>query len=103
MVDIVYLLPDEGMPDHGDDMRWLMIEESDDRLFLGTGGSVRANGDWVGYASLAENDGSLEAAVAAAQNWAAKTMVTSSLTIFRGRGASNIQQLSLLNSADPCA
>ncbi|KQN04878.1 hypothetical protein ASE85_07790 [Sphingobium sp. Leaf26] len=72
MVNIVYLLPGEAMPDHGDDMRWLIIEESDDRQFFGTGGSFKANGDWVGYVSLAENDGSLEAALAAAQNWAAK-------------------------------
>lgn len=72
MISVVYLSPGEDMPDHGDNMRWLRIEASDDGRFFGSGGSFKANGDWVGYGSLAEDDVSLEAALAAAQQWAAK-------------------------------
>ncbi|GGB69883.1 hypothetical protein [Blastomonas aquatica] len=72
MADVIYLSPDEDMPDCGDEMRWLRIEASDDGRFFGSGGSSKANGDWVGYRSLAEDDISIEAALAAAQQWAAK-------------------------------
>ena len=63
------------MPDQGDDMRWLIIEASDDGKFFGSGGSFKADGDLVGFGSLAEDDISLEAALAAAQQWAAKYAV----------------------------
>jgi len=72
MTSVIYLSPGEDMPDHGDDTRWLRIEASHDGWFFGSGGSFKANGDWVGYGSLAEDDVSLEAALAAAQRWAAK-------------------------------
>ena len=63
------------MPDHGDDGHWLIIEATADGLFRGSGGSCNPSGGWVGYCSLAENDASLEAALAAAQLWAAKYSV----------------------------
>lgn len=71
MADIVYLARGGGMPnvDNGD--RWLIIE-ADDGEFYGTGGSWKPTGEWVGYGSLAEDDVSLEAALAAAKKWAAK-------------------------------
>ena len=72
MAIVVHLSPDEEMPHQGDDQRWLTIEASDDGRFFGSGGSFKANGEWVGYGSLAENDGSLEVALAAAQQWAGK-------------------------------
>lgn len=71
MADVVYLAPDENMPDCGADQRWLAIEASDDGQFFGSGGSFKANGEWVGYGSLAENDASFETTLAAAQQWAA--------------------------------
>ena len=72
MAEVVYLSPDEEIPDLGDDQRWLTIDASDDGRFFGSGGSFKDNGEWVGYGSLAENDGSLEEALRAAQGWAAK-------------------------------
>ncbi|WP_375390646.1 hypothetical protein [uncultured Sphingomonas sp.] len=72
MVAIIYLSPDEKMPDQGDDQRWLTIDASNDGRFFGSGGSFKANGEWVGYGSLAENDVSLKVALAAAQQWAAE-------------------------------
>ena len=72
MADVIYLSHDEEMPDYGDDQRWLTIEASDDGRFFGSGGSFKANGEWVGYGSLAEDDLSLESALAAAQQWAEK-------------------------------
>lgn len=72
MANVVYLSLDEEMPDYGEDRRWFTIDASDDGRFSGTGGSFKANGEWVGYGSLAENDVSLESALAAAQQWAAK-------------------------------
>lgn len=72
MANIIYLSPGEDMPDLGDEQRWLTVEASDDGRFFGTGGSFKAGGEWVGYRSLAEGDGSLDAALAAAQRWAAK-------------------------------
>lgn len=59
------------MPDVGDEGRWLFIE-TDDGRFFGTGGSWKQSGEWVGYGSLSENDASLDTALAAAQEWAAK-------------------------------
>lgn len=75
MADVIYLAPDEEKPDYGDDMRWLEVFASDDGRFFGSGGSWKENGDWVGYCSLAENDVSLEAALAAAQDWSVKYAV----------------------------
>ena len=70
VADVVYLAPDEKMPDDGDTMRWLNVFASDDARFFGSGGSFKTNGESVMYCSLAENDVSLEAALAAAHQWA---------------------------------
>ena len=72
MADVIDLSHDEEMPDYGDDQRWLTIKASDDGRFFGSGGSFKANGEWVGYGSLTEDDLSLESALAAAQQWAEK-------------------------------
>lgn len=72
MTEINYLSPGEQMPDVGDDQPWLTVEASHGGQFFGSGGSWKANGEWVGYGSLVEDDVSLEAAVAAAQKWATK-------------------------------
>ena len=66
---VVYLAPKEAMPDVGNEGRWLIVEALDNK-FYGTGGSWKATGEWVGYGSLAEDDISLEAALAAAEEWA---------------------------------
>ena len=68
---VVYLAPGEEMPDVGDEGSWLIIEANDGK-FYGTGGSWKRSGEWVGYGSLSENDRSLDAALAAARQWAAK-------------------------------
>jgi hypothetical protein len=72
MAEVIYLPPHEQMPDPADKQRWLTVEASDDGRFFGTGSSWKANGEWVGYRSLAEDDVSLEKAIAAAQAWAEK-------------------------------
>ena len=72
MAEVVYLAPGEEMPDGDDEAPWLTVEATKDGLFYGTGASRRPTGDWAGYRSLAEDDVSLEAALAAAQNWAAE-------------------------------
>ncbi len=72
MAEVVYLSPNDQMPDLGDNQRWLTIEASRDGQFFGTGASWKASGEWVGYGSLVEDDVSLEAAMAAALVWAAK-------------------------------
>ena len=59
------------MPDVGDEGRWLIVEASDGK-FYGTGGSWKRSGEGVGYGSLSENDVTLDAALAAAHQWAAK-------------------------------
>lgn len=59
------------MPNVDDGDRWLIIE-ADDGKFYGSGSSWKPTGEWVGYGSLAEDDVSLEAALAAAEKWAAK-------------------------------
>ena len=48
----------------GDDERWLFVEESEEGLFHGSGGSWKPSGEWVGYGSLAENDIDLDRAIA---------------------------------------
>jgi len=69
---VVYLAPGEDAPDEGDDAPWLTIEATADGLFLGTGASRKADGEWVFYGSLSEDDVSLVRALTAAQNWAQK-------------------------------
>ncbi len=71
MAEVVYLAPAEAMPDVGDCGRWLSVLAVDG-MFYGSGGSWKPTGEWVGYGSLAEDDVSLEAALAAAEKWAAK-------------------------------
>ena len=75
MANLIYLPPQEQMPDLGDDQRWLTVEASDDGRFFGTGGSWKADGEAVFYGSLAEDDVSLGKALEAAQAWAAKYRV----------------------------
>jgi hypothetical protein len=70
MVDVVYLSPGEQMPEAADDEPWLTVEASDDGRFFGSGWGRKPSGEGVFYVSLAENDGSLEAALAAATEWA---------------------------------
>lgn len=75
MVEVIYLQPHEQMPDLGDDQRWLTVEAFNDCRFFGSGGSWKADGEWVGYGSLAQNDVSFEKALEAAQAWADKHQV----------------------------
>lgn len=70
MAEIIYLAPDELMPDMGDDQPWLIIEAQPDGQFLGSGASWKATGEWVGFCSSVEDDISLETALAAAKEWA---------------------------------
>lgn len=72
MAEVTYLLPDQAMPDFGDNQPWLLIEASDDGRFFGAGSALKKTGEWVGYGSLVEDDISLEAALTAAQEWATK-------------------------------
>jgi hypothetical protein len=66
MIETVYLPPDEQMPEVADDQAWLIIEASDDGRFFGSGWGRKPSGEGVFYASLPENDISLEAALKAA-------------------------------------
>jgi len=75
MVEIVYLRPDEQMPEVGDEERWITIDANDDGRFFGSGWSRRPSGESVFYRSLPEHDISLEAAIAAATEWAEKYSV----------------------------
>jgi hypothetical protein len=70
MVELIYLPPGERMPELPDDELWLTIEASDDGRFFGSGYGRKLSGEGVFYASLAENDATLEAAIAAATEWA---------------------------------
>ena len=76
MAVIIYLPPGEHMPDRGDDEPWLIVEASNDGRFFGTGSAWKPSGEWVGYGSLPENDGTLADALAAAEQWAARYTVT---------------------------
>ena len=70
MVDIVRLAPGEQMPKMPDEEPWLMVEASDDGRYFGTGCAYKPSGAEVFYISLAEDDTSLETALAAAKMWA---------------------------------
>lgn len=76
MVDVVYLPPGEQMPEAPDDEPWLTVEASDDGRFFGSGWGRKSSGESVFYVSLAESDVSLEAALAAATEWAARRGVS---------------------------
>ena len=72
-VVVRYLRPDEPSPKSGDDDPWLSVEPFDnDGKFYGSGASRKSSGEDVIYASLAENDISLEKAISAAREWAKK-------------------------------
>lgn len=58
------------MPDIGEDEPWMKVEASSDGLFYGTGMGIKPDGKRVFYISHAENDTSLERALAAAHEWA---------------------------------
>ncbi len=70
MVELIYLPPGEQMPELPDDEPWLTVEASDDGRFFGTGFGRNPSGEGVFYVSLADDDVSLEAAIAAAMDWA---------------------------------
>lgn len=72
MAQVIYLSPNEELPDFGDNERWLVIEASDDGKFFGTGSSFQVGGEGVHYISSPNADVSVEAALAAAKKWAAK-------------------------------
>lgn len=72
MVEIFQLAAGEQMPEMPDEEPWLTVEASDDGRFFGTGSAYKPTGEAVFYASLAEHDGTLEAALAAATVWAVK-------------------------------
>ena len=71
MIDVIYLRPGEQMPDVPENEPWLTVERSDDGRFFGTGYGIKPSGEGVFYASLPESDVTLEAALAAATEWAA--------------------------------
>ena len=70
MVELIHLAPGEQMPILPDQETWIVVEASDDGQFFGTGYGKKAGGEDVFYISLAENDVSLEVAIAAATMWA---------------------------------
>jgi hypothetical protein len=72
MVELVHLAPGERLPTLPVKQPWLSVEASDDGRFFGTGYGRKPSGEDVFYISLAENDGSLEAAIVAATTWAEK-------------------------------
>lgn len=72
-VVVTYLQPDEPTPDAGGDNPWVIVEPFDrSGEFHGSGGAFGASGEWVGYASLVEDDVNFERALAAARAWAQK-------------------------------
>ena len=72
MAELIHLAPGEQMPALPDEEPWILVEASNDGRFFGTGAANKPNGDEVIYASLPENDVSLDVALAAAQKWAAR-------------------------------
>ena len=69
------MAPGEQMPTLPEEEPWLTVEASDDGRFFGTGYGRKPSGEDVFYVSSVENDGSLEAAIAAAVAWAEKRAV----------------------------
>jgi hypothetical protein len=69
MAEIIYLTPGENVPPNAE--RWLIVEAHSSGLYYGSGAGRLPDGEVVFYASLAESDVSLEAALEAAQRWAA--------------------------------
>ena len=47
MVEIVRLEVDAERPSLAEDQPWLYIDQSDEGLFYGTGGSRKASGEWA--------------------------------------------------------
>jgi len=72
MVELVHLAPGEQMPHIPDEEAWVTVEASDDGRFFGTGSAYKPTGEAVFYASVAADDDRLEAALAAATDWAAE-------------------------------
>ena len=70
MVELIYLPPGERMPELPDEELWLSVEASEDGRFFGSGYGRKPSGEGVFYVSLPESDTSLEAAIAAATDWA---------------------------------
>ncbi|QIK77990.1 hypothetical protein G7077_02755 [Sphingomonas piscis] len=70
MIQLIYLQPGERMPHLSDDEPWLTVEASADGRFLGSGYGFKPSGEGVLYVSLPESDVSIEAALAAATEWA---------------------------------
>jgi len=75
MTEVIYLPPGEQIPEAAGDEPWLMVEASDDGRFFGSGWGRKPSGESVFYASLPENDVTLEAAIAAATVWAVERSV----------------------------
>lgn len=69
MTEVIYCDADAPLPILSDDMPWIFVQEQDG-MFLGSGGSWKPCGEWVGYCSLPEDDVSLQLALEAAQEWA---------------------------------
>ncbi len=70
MVDYIYLQPGGQIPEMTEEDAWLIVEASDDGRFFGSGYGFKPSGEGVFYASLCESDVTLEAALAAAKEWA---------------------------------
>lgn len=76
MAQIVHLERGVSWPIAGDREPWLRIEAFDsDGKYYGSGWAEKPDGSGVFYASLPENDASLEAALSAATEWADKYRV----------------------------
>lgn len=75
MAELIYLAPDEDKPEAQDEERWLIVEANSEGGFYGSGWSRKPSGESVFYRSLSEDDVSLEAAIAAATEWAEKYSV----------------------------
>lgn len=52
LVEIVCLNVDTERPSVADDQPWFYVEQLDEGVFLGNGGSWKTSGAWVGYRSL---------------------------------------------------
>ena len=76
MVKIFYLPPGEQTPEVSDDEPWLVVEASDDGRFFGSGWGRQSSGESVFYVSPATSDANLDAAIAAATEWAVERGVS---------------------------